>query len=98
MEKKQLEIDLKVDKDAGEVLCDVCEGRGCIPCTDQEKNFYNSSSICWKCQGDGKLDWLSFVTGKPKKPIYYGSSSIFSGTSGFLGTSGSGGSIYANTI
>ena len=73
----------EIDEDAGEILCDVCEGRGCVA-SEYDPNL---SSVCWKCQGDGKLDWLSFITGKPVKM-----SASSSGTSGCVGTSGVSGS------
>lgn len=88
MEKKQSE--LKIDKNAGEVLCDICEGEGYIRCktksstgilsgdtvipTKEAVKAYVDPPPCWKCQGSGKLDWISYITGNPKKPNHYGSS------------------------
>ena len=101
MEKKQIETAVNVsedindglpeiDEDAGEILCDVCEGRGSIP-DEYNPNF---SSICWKCQGDGKVDWLSHITGKPVKESYGSSCCVeTSGTSGSSGTVGMLGAI-----
>ena len=68
----------KIDESSGEVLCDVCKGTGCLSSKLQPNT---TASICWKCQGDGKLDWLSFITGKPKKKILNGSGYVGIGTS-----------------
>ena len=57
----------EIDEDAGEVLCDECKGSGCLPIT---KNPQTLCSSCWKCKGSGKLDWVSFITGKPSPKKY----------------------------
>ncbi len=63
----------EIDESLGELVCDECGGRGCTI------NEYTLSARCWKCQGDGKVDWVSHCTGKPKKPMFdFGSSSFSS--------------------
>ena len=54
----------EIDEEYGEVLCDVCKGTGSLPSKIQPDTV---ASICWKCQGDGKLDWVSFITGNAPK-------------------------------
>lgn len=93
--KKQLEkeksksMDLKdklpeIDESLGELLCDECGGRGCLP--PEINDISTLQSVCWKCQGDGKVDWVSHITGKPPRRMFGFSSSSFStyaaGTSG----------------
>ena len=64
----------------GETLCDKCNGTGCI---SSELNPNGLASCCSKCQGDGYVDWISNITGKPPKHIYGSSSVSMSSTSGF---------------
>lgn len=61
-----------------ELVCDKCNGTGCIP---SEFSPSELASRCPKCQGDGWVDWISNITGKPIRYMY-GSSSMSSGTSG----------------
>jgi len=72
----------EIDEEKGEVICDVCKGKGCMP--SEIDSIEVLQSVCWKCQGDGVLDWVSFLTGKPKKKQFYGTS----GTGYSMGTSG----------
>jgi len=87
--RKQLEI----DESLGELVCDVCGGRGVIPSEITETITYQS--ICWKCQGDGKVDWVSHITGKPQKPMFG-----FASTSSFTASTPNGGHshIYDDAI
>ncbi len=41
-----------------EMLCDMCKGSGDDP---SSKTF---TTICPKCQGAGKVDWLENILGK----------------------------------
>jgi len=46
------------------MICNECDGRGYNPKTeDLEKN--ELQWVCPKCQGDGWVDWISNITGKP---------------------------------
>ena len=63
----------EINEDEGEILCDKCEGRGCDPIPPGAQG--GMTSVCQKCQGGGKLDWVSFITGKPKPPQFHFSSS-----------------------
>jgi len=45
------EIELK----EGEVICNKCNGTG-----------FDGFFLCPKCQGEKKLDWISYITGTPK--------------------------------
>lgn len=69
-ENKTEEIELK----EGEFICDVCDGTGKDPGYEYS---YWPYSICPKCQGEKKLDWVSIATGVPKKidPQHFHSSS-----------------------
>ena len=42
----------------GEVICNECSGLG---------RKSGTNSICEKCDGDGKLDWVENIVGKRKK-------------------------------
>jgi DnaJ-class molecular chaperone len=52
------------------MICDRCEGDGII--FDRRKKFYEQweswyethTSVCPKCHGDGKLDWIENIVGK----------------------------------
>lgn len=53
------------DLEEGEVICNKCEGGGSWPQKFLEKE--NPAWVrCPKCQGDGKLDWIHAITGKPE--------------------------------
>ena len=78
--------DLNIDESKGEMLCDECEGRGCIPPEIDSPEIMQE--MCWKCQGSGKVDWISNVMQKPKPRYFgFGSSSFYGST--FASTSGS---------
>jgi len=62
------ESDLK----EGEVICSKCEGRGSLP---SKFNPYELASICPKCGGEGKVDWITNAMGEKKREPLYGSSS-----------------------
>ena len=77
--------DLNIDESKGEMLCDECEGRGCIPPEIDSPEIMQE--MCWKCQGSGKVDWVSNVMQKPKPRYFeFGSSSFYNST--FTSTSG----------
>jgi hypothetical protein len=55
---------VKIELKEGEVICSKCKGSGSWPATNVEiESPYWSR--CPKCQGDGKLDWIHAITGKP---------------------------------
>lgn len=76
----------EIDESLGELLCDECEGRGCLP--SKIEDISTMQARCWKCQGDGKVDWVSHITGKPVKPMFHFSSSSISNSTVAAGTSG----------
>ena len=63
-----------------ELVCDKCNGTGCIP---SELNPNELASLCPKCQGDGYVDWISNITGKPDRYSCGSSSVSMSSTSGY---------------
>ena len=81
--------DIKKFKDFkdGDCICEVCNGWGYFyDCED------NRVSSCYHCQGEGKLDWVSNITGvagMSGTPGFAGSAGM-NGTSAF-GSSGSSG-------
>jgi hypothetical protein len=82
-EPRPVPREIKLDEDLGEILCPKCEGRGTVSeIMDDEGFIYDNISICSKCWGKGKLDWIEQATGV--EPPYHGSS----GTSGYVGISG----------
>lgn len=62
-----------------QLVCDNCNGTGCVP---SEFSPTELAMRCPKCQGDGWVDWISNITGKPIRNLYGSSSSMSSGTSG----------------
>ncbi len=58
------------DLEEGEVICNKCEGGGSWPGKFLELE-QATWSICPKCQGVGKLDWVERVTGKPRNPYLF---------------------------
>ena len=46
-------MDIKLEE--GEVICSRCEGRGCSPFF----SIQEAQETCPKCNGEGKLDWVS---------------------------------------
>ena len=52
------------DLKPGELICDKCEGWGCIP-PSHELESNEISASCEKCQGAGKVDWIANITGVP---------------------------------
>jgi hypothetical protein len=70
-----------IELNEGEVICSACKGRGIIT----GKGFDDMTSICEKCNGHGKVDWVTNAMGTPKRK-FYGTSSN-SGTSGAFGSS-----------
>lgn len=62
----------------GEMICDACDGTG----WGKELTIWGGKTLCHKCQGERKLDWVSKITGVPEKE-YTGidsSGSIYFGT------------------
>ena len=98
MEKEKLSIKFnppEVDESLGEILCDECDGRGCGTPKGKEK----LSVRCWKCQGDGKVDWVSHITGKPQKPMFgFHSTSSFVGPAGIIGSNSSSHGIHDDAL
>ena len=74
----------EINEDEGEILCNECGGRGSIP-IKREEEFGGLTSRCQKCQGEGKLDWVSYIMGKPKPAEFSFSSSSTSSWSGSSG-------------
>jgi DnaJ-class molecular chaperone len=65
----------------GEEICSSCKGRGYHPA----KQAWNTmASTCQKCNGEGKVDWITNAMGVPKRKqqIYGTSSYSYCGTSG----------------
>ena len=77
----------KSDLQIGEVICSQCNGKRRIK-TDKPSwwvvRFKAVESLCPKCWGDGKMDWIENVIGK-KRPYYH--SSCCSGSSSSLSSS-----------
>ena len=42
-----------------ELLCDKCKGKGVVSSSDTLSQL---ARVCPKCQGDGKVDWISNIT------------------------------------
>jgi len=80
-EKNRLHIELEIDEDAGELLCDKCEGKGGNICNHPSSDLTKPQWVrCTKCQGRGKVDWVSHITGVPA-PKMFGFSSTSSSSS-----------------
>jgi len=47
---------MNIKLEEGEVICDNCNGH--------TKNFGESITVCTKCWGTGKLDWIDLCVGK----------------------------------
>jgi len=62
-----------VELSEGEVICPVCKGSG----SNEKTNSNNCSFhfICLRCNGTGKLDWISRAMA-PKEPNPYDSITI----------------------
>jgi len=54
--------DLPPTLDPGEMICNKCNGTGWLT----GKNEWEYT--CDKCRGDGKVDWISNIMGKPVPP------------------------------
>lgn len=88
--------DLNIDESKGEMLCDECEGRGCIPPEIDSPEIMQE--MCWKCQGSGKVDWVSNVMQKPKPQYFgFGSSSFYNSTATYS-TSGNASPLHDDII
>jgi hypothetical protein len=85
---EQIAVQPKVDElilEDGEIICDKCEGTGVV----SPEIFF---TICPKCQGEKKLDWISAITGvKPKSITSGGCSSSGASMSSTSNPSGSSG-------
>lgn len=53
----------------GEVLCPKCHGSG--EGHSWEIDEFKITPECTHCYGDGKLDWVERVTGKPRRGFDY---------------------------
>jgi hypothetical protein len=86
--------EIELDEDLGEIVCPICGGRGAIELARKDGSICRNISICPKCWGKRKLDWIEQATGV-EPPDYNGSSGYMgtSGTSGCVGPSGVSGSI-----
>jgi RecJ-like exonuclease len=62
-----------------QIVCDKCNGTGCVP---SEFSPHELASVCQKCQGDGWVDWISNITGKPPRHIYSSSGTSISNVVG----------------
>lgn len=54
----------KLTLDEGEVECDRCEGTGSTKHHNLRTISDNLMTMCPKCFGIGKLDWIEVVVGK----------------------------------
>jgi DnaJ-class molecular chaperone len=64
-----------IELENGEVFCSKCKGRGLVP--NRGRRFPSPMTAakyltCDKCFGDGKLDWIERITGKPKTTMMEG--------------------------
>lgn len=89
---KSMVSKLEIDEDAGELLCDKCEGRGCMPTRVVDES--HGQTVCSKCQGRGKVDWISHITGVPAPREYAFSSSSFT----YSSTSGNGNHCHDDAV
>ena len=75
----------------GEEICSSCKGRGYHP---SNQNPDTMASTCQKCEGAGKVDWITNAMGVPKRKYHgsgysgFSSSYMYAGTSGFNGPMG----------
>ena len=72
MEKKEIKT-IRLNGDKGEMICPECKGH-CIVATGTTVSEFDSSvienaTICSKCHGDGKLDWIENIVGKKEPQI-----------------------------
>ena len=88
--------DLDIDESKGEMVCDECEGRGCIPPKINSPEIMQE--MCWKCQGSGKVDWVSNIMQKPKPMFGFSSSSSFYGSTFAASTSGNSSPLHDDII
>jgi len=59
--------DIKLEE--GEIICDNCHGKS--------KSFGESVTVCMKCWGAGKLDWIEACVGKaPPRSVFVMKNSI----------------------
>jgi len=60
----------------GEEFCKKCKGKGMVSIKGKFHNPFSSTKYhtlrCSVCLGDGKIDWIEKVTGKPKTPALDG--------------------------
>jgi len=53
----------------GEEFCEKCKGKGMVTIKGKFRNPFDTkyhTLRCDVCLGDGKIDWIEKVTGKPK--------------------------------
>lgn len=56
----------------GEEFCEKCRGEGVVVLRGNLLSLFAKKYLtCSGCQGDGKIDWIERVTGKPKT-VYKG--------------------------
>jgi DnaJ-class molecular chaperone len=53
----------------GEEFCEKCKGKGITVVKLKALNMtlFRKPLTCSECLGDGKIDWIEKVTGKPKR-------------------------------
>jgi len=56
-----------IELEEGEVICARCEGAGCLPSTIDAIDILQET--CLKCNGKGKLDWISNAMGTRKRKL-----------------------------
>jgi len=79
-----LEIVGESELEEGEVICNKCNGKRRIR-TDKPKwwqlRLSEVESLCPKCFGDGKLDWIENAVGKKRPYWTHGSGASISSSS-----------------
>lgn len=61
--------------------CNICDGKGYEP--PHIDNPQIMQSTCWKCMGEGKVDWITLAMNNPPEPPIDSSASYDFGLSGF---------------
>ena len=58
----------KIQLNNGEYLCPDCHGRGCFFTMPNYKRKHVSAGYCYMCQGNGKVDWITWANRRRKLP------------------------------